>query len=114
MQPLEERPRQMLFRQFLLKPALLVLPIWVLLWLLNCIELLIGTQVVHPFYYFVICHMVLPAILVHFLFRMQAADEQLCLEQRTAREADATGAAALTPFCAEDPPPALLRELICA
>jgi len=109
MQPHEERPRQQLFRQYLLKPCILVMPIWMLLWVVNCFEVVFVFKLLHPFWYFVICHMVLPAVIVRCLMQMQAADEALVLEQRRTREADA---ACSLPLVIEDPAPTILKELI--
>jgi hypothetical protein len=108
MQPQEDRPRQHLFRQFLLKPCLLVLPVWVILWLLDCVQVGINVQLIHPFYYFAIVHMLLPSILVWYLMQMQAADEQLVLEQRGQRQKEVESAL----LAVEDPAPTFLRELI--
>lgn len=115
MQPHEERPRQHQFRQFLLKPSLLVLPIWIIMWILDCIQLMIGWQIIRPLYYFAICHMVLPGILVWHMFQMQKADEQIVLEQRQARKTEMANnqtAGPVTPFVCEDPAPILLKELV--
>jgi len=109
MQPHEERPRQQLIRQYLLKPCLFVLPLWILLWLLDCIQVLFQFKLIAPFYYFSICHMLLPAVLVWYLMQMQVADERLVLEQRRARQAEAGSS---FPVVAQDPCPTFLRELI--
>ncbi|CAJ1375065.1 unnamed protein product [Effrenium voratum] len=108
MQPHEERPRQQLFRQFLLKPCLLILPVWLLLWILDCVQLLFMFQIIHPFYYFMICHSFMPAILAWYLFTMQAADERVVLDQRRSRRIEAGD----VPVVIEDPVPVLLKELI--
>ncbi|CAE6944806.1 unnamed protein product [Symbiodinium sp. CCMP2592] len=116
MQPHEERPRQQLFRQFLLKPCLFLLPLWMLLWLLDCLQLLFMIQIIHPFYYFAFCHTVIPAVLVWYLFAMQATEERIVLDQRRSRRAeekDASCGAAMAPLSVvEDPAPVLLKELI--
>jgi len=109
MQPHEERPRQQLFRQYLLKPCLLILPIWICLWLLDAIEVLFEYEMIHPFYYFGIVHMVFPGVLVWYLIQMQVADERVVLEQRQAREAEV---GCSVPVVIEDPVPSLLKELI--
>jgi hypothetical protein len=109
MQPHEDRPRQQLFRQFLLKPCLIVLPIWVLLWFMDCIQVGIDFKLIHPFYYFGIVHMVLPGVLFRYLMLMQAADEQTVLDQRTQRVKEANTAMLIA---VEDPSPTLLKELI--
>lgn len=108
-QPHEERPRQQLFRQYLLKPCLLVMPLWILMWLLDCLQMIFEHQIVHPFFYFGLCHMALPAVLVWYLLQMQLADEKLVLDQRRARAAEALYS---VPVVVEDPAPTLLRELI--
>jgi len=109
MQPQVERPRQHLFRQHLLKPCVLVMPFWVLLWLLDCIQLLLKHQIISPFYYFGFCHMLFPGILVWYLMQMQLADQELVLEQRRTRQAEVGSS---VPMVVEDPAPTLLRELI--
>jgi len=109
MQPHEERPRQQLFRQYLLKPCLLVMPISIFLWLLDSLEVLFAVQVIRPLYYFGICHMIVPAVLIFYLMQMQAADELLMLEQRKSRIEEA---GSTVPIVAEDPAPMLLRELV--
>jgi len=108
-QPHEHRPRQQLFRQYLLKPCLLMLPVAMLLWLLDCIEVMAELEFYKPFYYFVICHVVIPGVLVFYLVQMQAADEKLALEQRKTRLKESPS---VTPVVAEDPTPILLKELI--
>jgi len=113
-QPNEERPRQHLFRQYLLKPCLLILPLWILFWVLDCIEVAIETQIMHPFFYFPVVHMLLPSVLVYYLMKMQAADEQIVLEQRKSRQAELKkDSAQFQPVAIEDAAPALLKELIC-
>ncbi|CAE7393823.1 unnamed protein product [Symbiodinium microadriaticum] len=116
MQPHEERPRQQLFRQFLLKPCLFLLPLWMLLWILDCLQLLLMIQIIHPFYYFVFCHTVIPGVLVWYLFAMQATEERIVLDQRRSRRAeekDASCDAAMAPLSVvEDAAPVLLKELI--
>jgi len=109
MQPHEERPRQQLFRQFLLKPALLVLPLWLLLWFVDCLQLLFEYEIMSPFAYFGIVHMFLPAVLVWYLFQMQAADDEVVLEQRRVREKEA-GSGLIS--VVEDPTPTILKELV--
>jgi len=109
MQPQVERPRQQLFRQHLLKPCILVMPFWVFLWLLDCIQLLFQYEIIHPLYYFSLCHMVFPGVLVWYVMQMQLADQELVLEQRKTRQAEAGSGA---PMVVEDPTPTLLRELI--
>lgn len=111
MQPHEERPRQHLFRQFLLKPCIIVLPIWMTFWLIDCVQVAVELPIVTPVYYFGIVHMVLPAVLVWYLFQMQAADEELVLEQRSARAKEILVGTAM-PLAVEDPAPTFLRELI--
>ncbi|CAE7683634.1 unnamed protein product [Symbiodinium pilosum] len=110
-QPHEERPRQQLFRQFLLKPCLFLLPLWMLLWLLDCLQLLFMIQLIHPFYYFACCHTLIPAVLVRYLFAMQVADERLVLDQRSSRGLEGRPVTAV-PSVVEDPAPVLLKELI--
>ncbi|CAE7422566.1 unnamed protein product [Symbiodinium sp. CCMP2456] len=115
MQPHEERPRQQLFRQFLLKPCLFLLPLWMLLWLLDCLQLLFMMQIIHPFYYFAFCHTVIPAVLVWYLFALQATEERLVLDQRRSRRAEENAscdAAMAPPSVVEDAAPVLLKELI--
>lgn len=107
MQPHEERPRQQLFRQFLLKPCFFILPLWILLWWLDCVQLLFMIQIVHPFFFFLLCHTLLPAALVWFLFTMQVADEHIVLDQRKSRQVEAGEVSVI-----EDPQPLLLKELI--
>ncbi|CAE8594257.1 unnamed protein product [Polarella glacialis] len=109
MQPHEERPRQHLFRQYLLKPCLLLLPIWIIFWILDCIELLCMFQIIHPFYYFAVCHSLIPAVLVWYLFQMQAADEKLVMDQRKSRSIEAQSEILVA---IEDPSPVFLKELI--
>ncbi|CAK9028200.1 unnamed protein product [Durusdinium trenchii] len=107
MQPHEERPRQQLFRQFLLKPSFVILPLWLLLWFVDCIQLLFMFQLIHPFYFFLICHSVLPAIMTWHLFTMQVADERIILDQRKSRAVEAGEENVI-----EDPQPVFLKELI--
>lgn len=109
MHPHETRPRQHLFRQFLLKPCLIVMFIWILLWFLDCIQVVLGVKIIHPFYYFGILHMLLPGILAWYLLHLQAGDEQLVLDQRADREKQSESR---MPFAIEDPAPTLLKELI--
>jgi len=109
MQPHEQRPRQQLFRQYLLKPCLLMMPVALLMWLLDCIEILAEYELFRPLYFFGICHVVIPAVLAFYLIQMQAADEKLILEQRKSRLKEATDA---IPVVMEDPAPTLLKELI--
>jgi len=109
MQPHEERPRQQLFRQYLLKPCLLMMPVSILFWLVDSLEVLFGFELIRPLYYFAICHMIFPAVLIYYLMRMQAADEKLVLEQRKARLEEA---GCTVPVVVEDPAPMLLRELV--
>jgi len=109
LQPHHERPRQQLFRQYLLKPCLLMLPVWILMWTVDCVEILIGVEILRPFYYFAVCHMVFPVVLVWYLMQMQAADERLVLDQRRARETRVPG---VVPVVVEDPCPVLLKEFI--
>uniref|UniRef100_A0A7S2ICW5 Uncharacterized protein n=1 Tax=Zooxanthella nutricula TaxID=1333877 RepID=A0A7S2ICW5_9DINO len=114
MQPHEERPRQHLFRQYLLKPCIIILPLWILLWVLDSFEVMFEVSLLHPFYYFSIVHMIFPAVLIRFLMQLQAADERLVLEQRKIRQAEgAKDHADAQPIAVEDPAPTLLRELIC-
>mmetsp|Transcript_44920 Transcript_44920/g.103826 ORF Transcript_44920/g.103826 Transcript_44920/m.103826 type:complete len:635 (-) Transcript_44920:70-1974(-) len=109
MQPHEQRPRQQLFRQYLLKPCLLMMPIAMALWLLDCIEVLAEHEMMRPWVYFGACHVVFPAVLVFYLMQMQAADEKLVLEQRKARQTESSNAITVV---AEDPAPTLLKEFI--
>lgn len=109
MQPHEERPRQQMFRKNLLKPCYFVMPAWILIWLLNTLELIFQVQIMPPFVFFGVGHMVLPAILAWYMLKMQAADEQLVLDQRASRSAEAANG---TPVAVEDPAPTLLKELI--
>merc|ERR1719410_2807005 len=109
MQPQVERPRQQLFRQHLLKPCILVMPFWVFLWILDCLQLLFQYELIHPLYYFGLCHMVLPGVLVWYIMQMQLADQELVLEQRKTRQAEA---GSNVPMVVEDPAPTLLRALI--
>jgi len=109
MQPQAERPRQKLFRQHLLKPCILVMPFWVFLWLLECLQLLFQYELIRPLYYFCLCHMVFPGVLVWYIMQMQLADQELVLEQRKTRKA---AAGSTVPMVVEDPAPTLLRELI--
>eukprot|EP00927_Polykrikos_kofoidii_P052244 TRINITY_DN46023_c0_g1_i1.p1 TRINITY_DN46023_c0_g1~~TRINITY_DN46023_c0_g1_i1.p1 ORF type:complete len:691 (-),score=129.32 TRINITY_DN46023_c0_g1_i1:166-2238(-) len=108
-QPHENRPRQQLFRQFMLKPCLIVLPFWLNLWVLDCFGIVFGFKLFHPFWYFGTCHMLFPGILAWYLMQMQAADEQLVLQQRRERMEELGGA---LPMVAEDASPTLLKELI--
>lgn len=110
MQPHEERPRQALFRQYLLKPCVIILPLWLLLWILDCVQVVLEVKVMHPYYYFVGVHMVLAAGVIWYLFQLQAADERLVLEQRATRQKELPPN---TPLVAEDPCPTLLKEFIC-
>lgn len=109
MQPHEDRPRQQLFRQFLLKPCLIIMPLWCLLWLLDCIQMAFDVNLLHPFYYFGIVHMLLPGVVVWYLMKMQAADEKLVVDQRAEREKQVDSNMLLA---IEDPCPTLLKELI--
>lgn len=109
MQPHEERPRQQLFRQYLMKPCVIILPLWMIMWLADCVQLIIEVRLIHPFYYFVGVHMIMSAGIVWYLFQLQAADERIVLEQRSAREAEAT---LKQPMVVEDPCPTLLKEFI--
>jgi len=109
MQPHDERPRQHLFRQFLLKPCLIIMPLWILLWFLDCIQMAIEVKLIHPFYYFGIVHMIMPGILVWYLMQMQASDERTVLEQRAARSKEVE---ARMLMAVEDPSPTFLKELI--
>jgi len=112
MQPHEQRPRQQLFRQYLLKPSLLIMPVWAILWILDSYGLLFEVQVVHPFYFFIICHMIFPGILVWYLIHMQAADEKIMLDQRQTRLEEVRKTGCTLPFAIEDPPPLFFKELI--
>mmetsp|Transcript_747 Transcript_747/g.2177 ORF Transcript_747/g.2177 Transcript_747/m.2177 type:complete len:641 (+) Transcript_747:108-2030(+) len=109
MQPHEERPRQKLFRQYLLRPCCFILPVWIFLWLMDTVEVLLQVEILRPFYYFAVVHMLFPAVVVWYLLQMQAGDEKLVLEQRRARAAEANSA---VPVVVEDPSPTLLKELI--
>merc|ERR1719464_979688 len=109
MQPQAERPRQQLFRQHLLKPSILIMPFWVFFWVLDCIQLLFQYEIIHPLYYFGLCHMLFPGVLVWYIMQMQLADQELVLEQRKTRQAEA---GSIVPLVVEDPAPTLLRELI--
>jgi len=109
MHPHEERPRQKLFREFLLKPSLFVLSLWMFLWFVDCLEIIFIAEILPPFAYFSFCHMVLPSILLKFLCNMQVEDERLILEQRKNRAAEAATA---MPFCCEDAPPTFFKELL--
>eukprot|EP00929_Paragymnodinium_shiwhaense_P003575 TRINITY_DN104150_c0_g1_i1.p1 TRINITY_DN104150_c0_g1~~TRINITY_DN104150_c0_g1_i1.p1 ORF type:complete len:714 (+),score=163.09 TRINITY_DN104150_c0_g1_i1:130-2271(+) len=109
MRPNDERPRQQLFRRFLLRPCMYAFPVSIAFWVLDCAEILFTVKIVHPFWYFTICHMLIPGIIVWRLFRLQAADEQLVLEQRRSRESEAGCA---LPMVVEDPVPTFLKELI--
>jgi len=114
MQPHESRPRQHLFRQYLLKPCLFLMPLWLLAWLLDCVELFFEANIMSPFFYFSVVHMLMPAVLVWYLLKLQAADQQLVLDQRKARQAEAAkDSSALQPVAVEDPAPTLLKEFIC-
>jgi len=55
--------------------------------------------------------MVLPAVICWYLLQMQAADEELVLEQRSAREKEVMAGTA-PPVAVEDPAPTFLKELI--
>jgi len=113
MQPHEERPRQHLFRQYLLKPGVLIMPFWILLWLLDSIGILIVRKIVSPFFYLFLVHMIFPAVMVWYLFQLQAADEKLIMEQRANRQAEAERAGGeLQPVAVEDASPTLLKEFI--
>lgn len=113
MQPHEERPRQQLFRQYLLKPCVFIIPIWILAWLLDCVEVLLEVKIIHPFYYFTFVHMVLPAVLVWYLMQLQLADERLVIDQRRARQAElAKDSLKSPPVIIEDSAPTLLKEFI--
>ncbi|CAE7248635.1 unnamed protein product [Symbiodinium necroappetens] len=117
MQPHEERCGAELFRQFLLKPCLFLLPLWMLLWILDCLQLLLMIQILHPFYYFAFCHTVIPGVLVWYLFAMQATEERIVLDQRRSRRAEEKDAscdvAIMAPLSVvEDAAPVLLKELI--
>jgi hypothetical protein len=107
MQPHPNRPRQQLFRHHLLKPCLFILPVWLIMWAINTVEVAVPVKIVHPFWYFTVVHMLLPAVLTFYALRMQAADEKQVLEQRASREQEVG-----TTVCAEDPLPLLLKELI--
>lgn len=107
-QPREGRLRQQLLRQYLLKPAMVIMPLWVAMWLINSVEASFGLQLCGPFWYFLITHMLLPPVIVWQAMKMQAADEVLVLEQRKERS-KSTGAMR----CIEDPVPMLHKELIC-
>ena len=95
--------------QYLLKPCLLVMPIWIVLWVLDCIEVHLAAQILCPFFYFGICHVIMPAVLVWYLFQTQAAGEALCLEQSRSRREEA---GCTVPVVSEDPSPTFLKELI--
>jgi len=110
MQPHEERPRQQLFRQYLLKPCLIMMPISIIFWVVDCAEMFFGFELLRPFWYFSVCHMFVPGVLAFCLLRMQAADERLISEQRGARQEEAGGST--VPVVVEDPSPTLLKELI--
>jgi len=115
MQPHEERPRQRLFREYLLKPCMFIMPIWCMAWVLDCAEVMLQVPLMRPFLYFTIIHMLLPAVLVWFLMKLQVADEQLVLDQRKSREAELqkeTPASSLQCVAVEDPTPTFLKELI--
>lgn len=109
MQPHEERPRQQLFRAHLMRPCFVVLPIWIMLWVVDCVQLFFAVKLMHPFWFFGICHVLFPAFLFWHMMGMQAADEKLVLEQRKSREAEAGSA---LPMVVEDPAPTLLKELV--
>ena len=108
MQPHEPRPRQQLFRRYLLKPCLLVMPIWIALWVLDCIEVSLPPRP-SAFFYFGICHVIMLAVLVWYLVQAQAAGEALGLEQSRSRREEAGCTA---PVVSEDPSPTFLKELI--
>ena len=108
MQPHEPRPRQQLFRRYLLKPCLLVMPIWIALWVLDCIEVSLPPRP-SAFFYFGICHVIMPAVLVWYLVQAQAAGEALGLEQSRSRREEA---GCTVPVVSEDPSPTFLKELI--
>jgi len=109
MQPQVERPRQQLFRQYLLKPCILIMPFWAFFWVLDSLQLLFQYELIHPLYYFGLCHMLFPGVLVWYIMQMQLADQELVLEQRKTRQAEA---GSTVPLVVEDPAPTLLRELI--
>lgn len=114
MQPHESRPRQQLFRQYLLKPCVLIMPLWGIAWSLDCIEVFFEYMIFSPFFYFLVIHMVFPAVIVWFLMKLQAADERLVLEQRKSREGEAKKEnKVLQPSAVEDPSPTLIKELLC-
>jgi hypothetical protein len=71
--------------------------------------MLIQVKIMPPVFYFGVCHMILPGILVWYMMRMQQEDERLALEQRKSREVEAGSTVALA---VEDPSPTFLKELI--
>lgn len=111
MHPHEERPRQQIFRQYLLKSSILVTLIWLIFLILGLVGEIFNFQLISPFLHMIVCQMVLPAILVRCIFKMQKVDEQLVLHARETRRAEAKSSDTM-PMCAEDPSPVFLKELI--
>ena len=50
------------------------MPFRFVLWVLDRIEVLRAVRILRPFFCYGICHVIMPAVLVWYLFRMQAAD----------------------------------------
>ena len=54
------------------------MPFRFVLWVLDRIEVLLAVRILRPFFCYGICHVIMPAVLVGYLFRMQAAGWALC------------------------------------
>lgn len=99
-----------LFRRFLYKPCLIIMPIWLLFWSLDCLQLMLRHVVIPPYVFLAVCHAALPAVIAWYLMQMQAEDEQLVLSQRKERVDAETGASIAV--AVEDPSPTYLKELL--
>lgn len=109
MKPPPERPRLQIFRQYLLKPCAILIPITLTLWTLDCLSLITMVEYVEPLYYYLICHTFFASTMVWFLMQMQLADERLVLEQRKTRLEEARIPLHVV---IEDPAPLFLKELL--
>jgi len=106
-------------RDFFLKPAAILIPVLFSLWLIDTAQLLpIDVWIwdgwydlmplVHPFYYFLVAHVVIPTIFATLLFQAAVYDEKYVLDQREDLQEECE-----IKVIAEDPNPTILKELLC-
>eukprot|EP00397_Hematodinium_sp_SG-2012_P016693 GEMP01017040.1.p1 GENE.GEMP01017040.1~~GEMP01017040.1.p1 ORF type:complete len:654 (+),score=102.73 GEMP01017040.1:55-2016(+) len=118
LEPHEERPRQTQFQNIFGTAGKIILPIWIVMWIVDSVSIMLHIQLIPPFFYYIIVHMVLAGIVVILGMKLQFQDtEHVCDQRRVRRDeveaaGDAENNVKIRPFVTEDPPPTLLRELL--